>query len=191
MQTPRPRSPLGPCRSPITLPCSLASPHLPGPRHNSRNRASAVTARTAGRGEEAAMAAPGGQEGNARIAGLCAGGLTRRRAGCRWAGAACVPDGAGPAGRERCQRAAGQAASRSASESCSPAPRPRTLAVLAATPSTFGGRAQRGRREAAGLQLPREALMPSRREKAAGPGKVAPSPQPGSLTASVVLVTPR
>lgn len=44
------------------------------------------------------MAAPGGQEGNARVARLCAGGLACGREGRRRASAFCVPDGAGPAG---------------------------------------------------------------------------------------------
>lgn len=115
------------------------------------------------------MAAPGGQEGNARIARLCAGGLACGREGRRRASAFCVPDGAGPAGWARCQRAVGQAASRSASEPCSlaAAPRPWMLAMLAATPRTAGGRVRRGQREPARSRLPEEGLTPSRREKAA------------------------
>lgn len=153
----------------MSFPGSLASPHLPGPRHNSRDRASAVTARTAGRAEEEAMAARGGQEGDARIARLCAGGLARGREGRRRARAFCVPDGAGPAGWARCQRAVGRAASRSASEPCSlaAAPRPWMLAMLAATPRPAGGPARRGQREPARSRLPEEGLTPSRREKAA------------------------
>lgn len=49
--------------SPITLASALSSPHLPGPRQSSRSSASAIRARTVGRGDAAAMAATGGLEG--------------------------------------------------------------------------------------------------------------------------------
>lgn len=183
---------------------SLESPHLPGPRHSSRNRASEVTARTAGRADEAAMAAPGGQEGNACAASRCAGGLVRGREGRRRAGAACVPIWAGPAGRARCHRAVSQ---ESASKPCSPAAalRPRMLVMLA-PPRTARGWAQRGGNQQGsgcpgrGRRHPGGKRLTATGGVGAGlptPVQVSPAPclrllhQPGSLAAHVVLVAPR
>lgn len=55
------------------------------------------------------MAAPSGQEGNARTVSRCAGGLGAGERGLR-EGAPSIPAWAGPAGRAPSQRAAGQGA---------------------------------------------------------------------------------
>lgn len=153
-------------------PRALPSPHLPGPRHSSRSSASAVRARTVGRAEEAAMAAAGGQEGDARTASRRARGLGEGGQGRRQAGAPYIPAGAGPAGRAPSQRAAGQAAARSATEPRAPC----TPLTPTAAPRLQGhGRARRraqGKGWGDGLPGPSSGFSPA-----------FPSGRPGSRTA--------
>lgn len=77
---------------PISLPCALASPHLLGPRHSSRNSASTVAARMAGHAEEEAMLHP--RAGRMHWAGR---GREDRRESCgRQGGCGLCPFGEGP-----------------------------------------------------------------------------------------------